>query len=209
MSLVDLLKPAPTPEKTAALRSRLASELLEANNQLEDARNAWIECLADEAEGTGGSTATEQAEKALHLAKQVADKAAASMRAVEARQRAAEANSERDALEARWARAERLAESRTKKAASLRKSAEAFAADWLSLLELNRELNEALPIKPDPDAGLLWEIHLETAIRMELLRLDVDWAFSWPFGKDSLPAYLPPFEGAQKVIQRWKGDSRG
>lgn len=209
MSLVDLLKPANTPEKTAALRSRLASESLEANNQLEDARNAWAECLADEAEGTGGSAATEKAEQALQLAKQVADKAAAAVRAVEARQHATEVNSERAALAARWAKAERLAEARTKKAAGLKKTAETFAADWLSLMDLTQELNDALPLKPDPDAGLLWGSHIESAVRMELLRLGVDWAFPWPFGKVSLPEFMAPFEDTQKVIQGWKGGPRG
>jgi hypothetical protein len=209
MSLVDLLKPAKPHETTAALRSRLASELLEANNKLEEARNAWVECLADEAEGTGGAAATENAEKALLLAKQVADKAAAAVRAVEARQRATEAISEREALAACWAKAERLTEARTKKAATLKKSAEAFAEDWLSLMALTQELNDALPFKPDPDAGLLWGTHVEIAVRQELLRLGVDWAFTCPFGKVSLPEFMPPFEDTQKVIQRWKEGSRG
>ena len=198
-----------SPEKDAALKQRLAIALASAKDKLDHAREAWSDAVADEAEDKGTPGASDKAEKALTLAKRDADKAAAALRAVDARQAKTAAGSERAALAEQWRKSETLTEARVAAANRLARSMKEFASDYNTLLRLTGDITAVLPKAPDMDAAWLRASQVETSVRKELLRLDVDWAYSWPWGKVSLTDFVEPFKGAVSVVKRWRDSALG
>ncbi len=196
----DLVK-RPTPEE---LRSRLASAHVDALIHLTAAQSTWSNAVADEVEGFGGSAACVAAEKALHEAKRAEDKARTALEAYDARIRSSAQQVETDILLAQWDKAVKLADARAAAAAKVARSAAEFAADYTNLLRLTGDLTGALPDTPDPDAAWLRASQVETSVRKELIRLDVDWAMQWAWGKPALGEFLEPFRGAVTVVQRWR-----
>jgi hypothetical protein len=117
---------------------------------------------------------------------------------------AQQADQERAEKLAKWQNAVKVAEKRHEHISQkLAKSAEAFAKDYVEALALTNELYAALPAMPDPTAALIDNTLIEIAVRKELQRLDVGFAAITPWGKASIPEFLPQFAGALEVIKSW------
>ena len=102
-----------------------------------------------------------------------------------------------------WKRAVDLASKRNDHIAKLEKSLAQFAADYIEALRINDELVGSLPKNPDSHAAITDRFVLETALRRELTRNGLAWAFTWPYGVSTLPELMPQFEGALHVVSQW------
>jgi len=209
MALMDLLKPA-DPANT---RHRVAVSLAEAIDTLESARSLWSNLSADdEVAGRSPSVATVKAAEALTTAKQEVDRLTGVLQTLDNRANALRDKLQRDVAEAQWTKVERLAAARSKKAITLSQAAATFAEAYEGMCRATRELHDgvrAVVKEPDMDALLLRELSVEGPVRQELLRLGVRWAFSWPWGAQELPEFLPPFLASEDLVKRMKGANLG
>jgi hypothetical protein len=179
--------------------SRLEAQLGEAEKDLHTKRLALntllIESGADGPAAVKASDAFDSAERRVkHLQ--------AALQAAQGRQRASEVEAEQDAQRAAWQNAVKLAEDRHAAVEKLAASMAEFAADYQATLQANADLVAALPANPDNVANLTDRFALETALRKELVRLGISFAFVWPYGAATLPPLLPQFEGALEVVRR-------
>lgn len=177
--------------------SRLEAQLGEAEADLQTKQLALntllIEAGADAPACTKAADAFDAAERRVkHLRG-----ALAAARTKEAAQQVA---AEQDAQRAKWAAAINLAEQRHAAIERLTKSMAAFATGYNEVLKMTEVLRAALPANHDAYAALT-NGELETAMRKQLVKLDVEFAFSWPYGKVSLPDLVPTSEGALSVIR--------
>jgi hypothetical protein len=178
--------------------SRLEAQLTEAEKDLQTKRlalnNLLIESGADGPAAAKASDAVDSAERRVkHLQGALA--------AAQERQRVSEVQTKQDAKRAAWQGAVKAAEERHAAIMTLAKSMAAFAADYNAVLKINEALLAALPENCDAYANMTDRWSLETALRKELVRLGLDFAFSWPYGAVSLPPLLPQFDGALNVIK--------
>jgi hypothetical protein len=207
VAFADLLKRLPLPnnaDKLGDAITRLQHERDEARRTLDAASEAWGNSLADEETGDSDTATTVQLEKQLNAATQAFKAKDAALTAAKARHGAAVVQASRDGLSEQWAKAEALANARSACAARLAKSIEDFASCHEDFLKVNADLTGALPEAPDLDAAFLRDVQVETAIRMELQRLGVDWAYNWPYGIVSIPPFTPPFEATAALVSRWR-----
>jgi len=208
MKLSELLKPS----DPATLRRKIGEAAAAAEIALTNARANYQNALTVHAEGTISEAALDAAHLALENAKKAFDRAQSTVEALAARDRADAAKSSTNARIERLAKIEQLAASRTKKAAALGRVAKEFSDSYLALVASTQELNDAIrevDSQPDIDGLKLWSTHVETAVRAELFRLGIDWAFSWPYGRVSLPEFMPQFAEAEQVLRTWKDGLHG
>jgi hypothetical protein len=191
------------PNKLAETIQRLTAERDAAKIRQDVASQAWGDALALQAEGDGDAPDTVKLEREMDAASKEFRAKEAALTAAKGRHGAAVVQASRDGLSERWAKAEALANARSACAARLAKSMEAFAADYIAFLEVTSDLTAALPGSVDHDAAVLTEPLLETAVRKELQRLGLAWAFSWPWGIVSIPPFTPQFE-VKDLIRQWR-----
>lgn len=206
MALADLLLKSKTSAADSAQASvdRLTAELREAHEHAETVNTEWAEALLQE-----DVAASDRLEKAWQTAQRDLQRKANALKAAKIHLSNAQAEAQVKAITDTWGSVEAASAARAKAVNNLARSAEVFAADWAALVAATAGLSDALPAsaKNDPDATLLWPVHIETAVRRELLRLGVDWAFNTPWGKVSIPEFLPQFQGAAEVVDRLKSQA--
>jgi hypothetical protein len=78
-----------------------------------------------------------------------------------------------------------------------------FAKDYRDVLESNEQRFNSLLTVPDPHAAMIYTASIETAVRQELVRHRLPWAFSWPWGEHELPDFLAKFEPVPALVKRW------
>ncbi len=140
---------------------------------------------------------------AVAVAKSRVEAATSTLATTRANLSAAEATASREAHMARWRTAIAVSARKLDAEKRLAKSAKAFAEDYRAVMALNGEFHQAAPAIPDPEAAMAHATIIETAVRKELLRQGVPWAFSWPYGTVSLPEFLPQCEAAHELVKRW------
>jgi len=210
MALSELLTRKNDLKKAESTLARLTADRDSAKARLETASGAWGDALADQEEGNGDAALVAKLEKALDAAQRDFFGKDAALKAAQSRLSAAQSAAKKNEHEAEWAKVISASEARKAAANELAKSMEAFAGDYIALQEATSALLASLPERPrDIDAALLFPSHIESAVRRELYRLGVNWAFSWPYGKGSLPEFLNQFLGASKVVGQWRNDSQG
>jgi hypothetical protein len=184
---------------------RISEDLRALNSDLAAARTAYAEACLDCAEGKPDAEKRKQrAEIERDRIQKRCDELQAALAMAHAREQQKADEAARAEHAARWNTAVRVAEKRHEHISQkLAKSAAAFASDYVEAIRLTEELYVALPAMPDPTAAMLDKTLVEVAVRKELLRRDVDFAFSWPWGKPSLPEFLEPFSGALDVVRSW------
>jgi SAM-dependent methyltransferase len=191
---------------TAGPGARIAAAQVQAEAdraRAEAAAEAYANALADLAEGTGDDAKVAKLKRERDAAKDTALDSSETLLALQARQRAATVASKRNADAQQWDKAVALVDARQAAFEHLGKQAKAFAESWREVLRLNGELYGVLPAKPDMDAAVLNVPQIETAVRRELLRLGVDWATSYPWGRETLPPMMDAFNGAPSVVRNW------
>ena len=203
MALADLIKPKPSPGKTADTITRLSNELGEARAQVASINREWMDALAREQEAGGADSSTsDELEKSLARAQKAEAKAAAALSAVRSRATLAEAEAGRSADADRWRKAESLAEDREKLVVRLATSAKNLADDFRALQEITGKIYDTLPAVPDPDGALLMAPKLQGLITRELRRLGFEGekqaAIMW-----DLPTLPEVFKGVPGLIHGW------
>ena len=159
VALLDLIKFETDAEKTQALRAKLAQAVLDTQGKLAEAREAFGDAAADEAQGFGGQAQVNETEKALAAASAAANQAKAALSAFDARQSKSAASQEEDDLRGKWNQAALLAEERhaileqiDKDVKTLADSVRAFekkTADLLSAIPVIHDRTALLVDKPD------------------------------------------------------------
>jgi hypothetical protein len=201
VTLSDFLAKASISPFTANL-SRIETQISEAQSDLDRKRSVLESLLTGDVDLD--SLEIRKADEALAAAERRVKNLRHAQTTNQTRLAQQQADQERTEKQARWQNAVKVAETRHEHISQkLAKSAEAFAKDYVEALRLTNELYEALPAMPDPTAAMIDKTLVETAVRKELLRRDVDFAFSWPWGKVNLPEFLEPFNGALSVIRNW------
>ena len=206
MALKDLLK----PKSPADLRRDITAKLLEAQVHLTHSRNRYGKAETDVMEGLADSSVAAKAEADLAKAKREVDRLKASLDSLDERARLSGVSAHKETMIEKWVKVENLSAARTKKAAHFARLAEDFSAAYLALALATDGLNNAIrevQQNPEVDGLLLWSTHIETAARKDLFRRGLDWAFQWPWGKPSLPEFMPQFEDAEKMIQNQAGSA--
>jgi hypothetical protein len=89
------------------------------------------------------------------------------------------------------------------KVKKLHASLVAFAADYRDVLESNEQRFNSLVTVPDPDAAMFYTPVIETAVRLELVKHRIPWAFSWPWGDQQLPDFMAKFDGVPAMVKGW------
>ncbi|OIT11703.1 hypothetical protein BL241_11560 [Ralstonia solanacearum] len=189
--------------------ARLEAQLTEAEADLSRHRSEHETLLADAAldEQPLDASAIKKARDAAALDSERVSAVRAALATARARLSAAQQQESRAELAARWDKAVGVAAERHVIAQRLAKSAEQFAADYAALIEANSKLYAALPgSAPDPEAALMHNTLLETAVRMHLLKSGAGWAFSWPYGTVSLPDFREQNASALQVVRSWAPD---
>jgi len=194
-----------TSDRLAEAVSRLSAQLDSAQVDADNARTAHESSLVDHALD---SSAVD--DKTLAKLKTAADGCRDRVASLEgalttarARLSAAQAANDREEHRERWRAAIAVSAMKLDAEKRLAKSAKAFAEDYRHVLALNGEFYQAAPAIPDPEAAMAHATIIETAVRKELLRHGVPWAFSWPYGTVSLPEFLPQCEAAHELVKRW------
>jgi hypothetical protein len=174
--------------------------------QAETLKQEHISLLADRAVANLPLTdeVVDKARTAAIASETVADAYRQALQAARARQATADADEQHAAHRARWDDALAIADKRQATLERLAAVAAEFASTYTEALKLNSDLVAALPEVPDHDAGQLRFQHIETLVRQELVRLDVSWAFSHPWGKHSLEPMVPQFQRATALIHSWQ-----
>lgn len=178
--------------------SRLEAQLVAAEAELQTKR-AVLNTLLLESGADGPAAA--KASDAVDAAERRVKHLQAALQAAHAKHAAQQAEAKQDAKQAAWQAAARLADERHAAIVTLAASAAAFAADYSTVLKINSDLLAALPANPDSIANLTDRFALETALRKQLVKLGLPWAFTWPYGKVNLPDLLPQSEGALSVVR--------
>lgn len=179
--------------------SRLESQLTEAEGDLAQKRSALDAMLID---GQIDGPAAARAADAVDAAERRTRNLRSALQAARERQRAAATGSEQESKRLAWQAAVKAAEARHAAVEKLAVSMSQFAADYQTTLQANADLLAALPANPDNVANLSDRFVLETALRKELVRLGLPFAFVWPYGAATLPELMPQFDGALAVIKR-------
>jgi hypothetical protein len=192
------------PDKLAETIQRLTAERDAAKIRQDVASQAWGDALALQAEGDGDTPDTVKLEREMDAASQAFRAKDAALTAAKARHGAAVVQASRDSMSEQWGKAEALAGARSASAVRLAQSIRDFAACHEDFLKVNAALTGALPEAPDPDAAFLRGAQVENAIRAEMQRLGVDWAFHWPWGTVSIPSFTPQFEATPDLIRHWR-----
>ena len=210
MALLDMIRQeAPATDKAAETVAKLAADNDTAQARLEAARAAYGNALVDEAEGHATAASVAKLKNEVTAAQDQAGASAAALLMAQARQRASQVATQRSEHAQQWDKAVGLADARQHALDALGRTAEQFAGAWREVLRLNADLYEALPAKPDMDAAVLNVSQIETAIRRELLRTGVDWAISYPWGKETLPPFSDAYKDAAAVVQAWRSNAAG
>jgi len=210
MALLDMIRQeAPATDKAAETVVKLTADNHAAQARLEAARAAYGNALVDEVEGQATAASVAKLKAEVSAAQDQASANAAALLMAQARQRNAQAATQRSQHAQQWDKSVALADKRQHALDALGRTAEQFAAAWREVLRLNADLYEALPAKPDMDAALLNVIQIETAIRRELLRTGIDWAISYPWGKETLPPFGESYKDAAAVVRAWRGNAMG
>lgn len=79
----------------------------------------------------------------------------------------------------------------------------AFAADYRAVLDSNEQRFNSLVTVPDPDAAMIYTPLIETAVRLEMVKRGLPWAFDWPYGAIGIDEFLPKFEPVPELIRSW------
>lgn len=169
----------------------------------ESAKSAWGDALLADLDGGFAAAELDRLEKELNRAMAEAAQAKARLDSAIARASKAESDASDASLRASWKRAVALAEDRTRSAERLAEVSAKFASAYMEFLKVTADLTDALPRNLDRDAAILPRPSMDEAIRKELLRLGVDWAYSWPWGRVSLPEFLPRFRDAEGLVKTW------
>jgi hypothetical protein len=195
MPLADLISRIATNvqgSNVPKLETRLALAIVD-----RDTKKAALDALLlDDQDGSQ----LMKAEDALSGAERRVLNLRSALAAAQTKQVTAQTEADEEAKRAERQKAIALAEDRHKAIERLAKTAAVFAAEYNAVLRINSDLLAHLP-NHDSMAALTDRYGLETALRKELVRLDLPWCFSWPYGKVSLPDLLPQFEGALGVIR--------
>jgi len=189
--------------KTSSL-DQMKADYEAAESRREAASEAWGDAILAEAEGGRVETATmNRLERELDRAVVEATRKRAAYGAATAR--AAKLATETKVNENRvlWDKALSLAEARTEAAERLAELSEAYAGAYFALVAANHALVEILPRDVDRDAGLLRDPDVEIVVRKDLFRLGIDWAFSWPWGRVSIPELMAPLKDAERCVKQW------
>ncbi|UQY83671.1 hypothetical protein [Ralstonia pseudosolanacearum] len=196
----------PTPERLQAAVTRLDAQLTEAEGELSRRRSEHETLLADAAldDRPLDGSAIKKARDDAALAAERITALRAALATAKARLTAAQQQETRAQLAKRWDAAIAQAERRSKHLTKLEASMAAFAADYTEALKLTDDLRAALPANPDPIGAMVDRMAFETALRKELHRLGLAWAFQWPYGAVSLPEFMPQFLGAVEVVRAWR-----
>ena len=203
--------PAPVPvDKLAATVTRLTAQHRDAQNDLDALRIKHESLLVQRAidDKTLDDALVAISRREVDAAREKADALTAALMTARAQLSARQASAWLEERAAAWQHAVDLAARRVHHMAKLEKSANAFVADYLEALRANEELVAALPSNPDSAAAITDRMTLETALRKELCRLGLPWAFTWPYGTVNLPEFLPQFEGGLHVISQWAEANR-
>lgn len=199
-------EPAKVPtDKLAATIARLTAQHNDAQNEVDALRIKHESLLVQRAmeDQTLDDALVALSKRDAEAARDKADALTAALATAWAQMRAREAAAHLADQAAAWQHAVDLAASRVQHMAKLEKSLATFAADYLEALRLNEELVAALPKNPDSQAAVTDRVTLETAMRKELCRRGLSFAFTWPYGVVNLPEFMPQFEGGLHVISQW------
>jgi hypothetical protein len=199
----------PAGGKLLPVLDKLALDNDTAQAKLEGARVAYGNALVDEAEGHATAPQVARLKADVAEAQDRASASAAALLMAQARHRASQVAAQRSAEAAQWDQAVAVANTRQNALDALGRTAEQFAGAWREVLRLNADLYQALPAKPDMDAAFMNIPQIETALRRELLRLGVDWATSYPWGKQTLPPFSAAYEDAATVVDGWRNKANG
>lgn len=212
MALSDLLiakSALSASEKATATVAKLVAENDGAMATLEAALNAYGNALADYADGDGDETNVARLRKALESARIKVDASEVALRTAQERRLSTLAREALANNAQQWDRAIALADDRQKALESLSAVAVTFAKTWQEVVKLNNDLYGALPNAPDMYAAVLNVDQLEIAVRKELLRLGVGWAFSYPWGRETLPPMMDELEAVPSVFRTWRDQHKG
>jgi len=187
---------------------RIESELCTLSATLETAHTTYAAACLDAAEGAPG--AAERLLQAESERDRVNKRIAQARAALSVAQARAQVAAEAEATAARaaaWETAVAVAEKQYAHiTGKLIPAIAALAGHYRTALELREQLQAALPSTPDADAPLLRRDSLETAMRQEMARAGLEFCFSWPWGRTSLPELEKTSSGALGLIRRWGKD---
>ena len=185
--------------------ARLEAEHQAAQSALEAADQRWREAVA----GEGGPDDADWFYSDLEKAQRTRDKAVAALAAARERHALNQSASTVKATAEKWAKAVSLAETREKQAAQMAQTIEAFATSYHTLQATTAELlgvmSDLIPGGVD-DGALLWPRLVEQAVREELVRLGLPWAFPHPWGRESMHNLLDWFRSTVDAVKQWRAD---
>lgn len=202
MSILDRLK-GKQPPSVDTLSEKLATAV-EAQRQAESDYRAA--CLAAAEGGAAEQKARTEAEKAVDRAKRDVRELRGAIKAAREYEAQAADKAAADDQAERWAAVRKHVAARGKAA----KDAEAAVAKLADAMDRVAEANTSIlntaPKRPDVTGALLGGWDVEAALRLQLVKSGFQWAFNWPWGRESIPSLSQRIGEGNGYVEKIAGE---
>lgn len=178
-----------TPEKAWELVERLESKLALAVSEVEVAQKECGAALLAAEEGDTKATSQQRENSRKRLSKAKSDVVELQLAILGAKDRHQEAlkRFEEDWENRQWKQVEDLSKERAALAQEIEHEAALLVEKYQRLIQVSSEMHDAAPKKEATlTDSILSPSHVETCLRMHLHKAGLDWAFSWPWGKNAI-----------------------